>query len=526
MKSQKYILKYFLLLSVLGIISFYSCSEEFPDQPNGNSPPNTGMFLYPDSTVSQQPSRLRVNWWGDDPDGLIVGYYFKWEGIDNSWTFTTQNDSTFSLPIGTSDTTYSFMVSAVDAQGNGAYDSRVFQNGIDFGPEPFIDKNSNGIFDRGETYYDIGLIDPTPASTLFPIKNSSPVLSWNELSFLPDTSFPVVTIAWNASDLDGDESITNIQIALNDTNNFVSIPGGVRLVTLRGINLDTPNPEVEILINASTQNIHSEKLQGLVLNSDNKILIRASDLSGATSEIIQLPDTASSWYVKQLKGEVLIFDNYSSSTSNLQAAQFYDQIFSSMNGGALAGKYDVFDLENNALAFESVTILETLKLFKYIFWYSDSEPRLDLLNIVTEKYIQSGGKIAFSMSFQDSSSDFLFDLSTLQGFLPIDGVSDVIGNGFLLLGADVIPASANNFPVLETSLTISFHRSFSPNSIIAENIYNLFDRNGIELGTIGFRTTSKNLFFIGLPLHLCNGGQANVPALLTKIFFEDFGVTP
>jgi hypothetical protein len=102
----------------------------------------------------------------------------------------------------------------------------------------------------------------------------------------------------------------------------------------------------------------------------------------------------------------------------------------------------------------------------------------------------------------------------------------VIGNGFLLLGADVIPVSANNFPILETSVTISSPRSFIPNSIITENIYNLFDRNGIELGNIGFRTTSKNLFFIGLPLHLCNAGQANVPTLLTKIFFEDFGVTP
>jgi len=48
----------------------------------------------------------------------------------------------------------------------------------------------------------------------------------------------------------------------------------------------------------------------------------------------------------------------------------------------------------------------------------------------------------------------------------------------------------------------------------------------VDLGNIAFRTTAKNLFFIGLPLYLCNGGNANVPALLEKIFFEDFGVTP
>lgn len=528
MKLDNKILKYFLLMLTIGIISFYSCSEEFPDQPNGNTPPDTGMFLYPDSTVSQQPSRLTVNWWGDDPDGLIIGFYFKWEGIETKWTFTTKNDSTFSLPIGSSDTTYNFFVSAVDAQGNGKYDLNVFQNGIDFGPEPFIDNNNNGIYDNGEKYYDIGLIDPTPASTLFPIRNSAPILTWNELSFLPDSSFPVATIAWNASDLDGNESITTIQIALNDTNNFVAIPGSIRLVTLRGINLSSPNPEVEILINASPQNIHPEKLQGLALNGVNRIFIRAADLSGASSQIIQLPDTSSTWFVKKPKGEVLIFDDFKgTSTSDVQTTQFYNQVFSEMNGGVLAQKFDVFDLAKNSIAFESVTLLETLKLFKYVFWYSASNPRLDLLNIVTEKYNQAGGKIAFSMTFQDSTDQYPYDISSLQGFLPIDAISAPLGtNGTILAGAEVRPATQNDFPILKTVGSILFVRSLTENNIIAENIYDLFDRNGIGLGNIAYRTTTKNLFFIGMPLHQCNGGQANVSVLLTKIFFEDFGVTP
>ena len=416
----------------------------------------------------------------------------------------------------------------LDAQVNCKYDSQVFQNGIDFGPEPFIDNNNNGVFDEGEFYYDLGLIDPTPASTFFPIRNSAPVLSWNELSFLPDTSFPVITVAWNASDLDGDESITNIQIALNDTNNFVLLPGSVRLITLRGINFNSSNPEVEILINASPQNIHPEKLQGLLLNGDNRIFIRAADLSGASSEIIHLPDTSSTWFVKKPKGQVLIFDDFrSTSTSDLQTTQFYNQVFSTINGGVLSEKFDVFDLAKNSIAFESVTLLETIKLFKYVFWYSASNPRLDLLNIVTEKYNQAGGKIAFSMTFQDSTDQYQYDLSSLQGFLPIDAISSSLGtNGTILAGADVIPSTPNDFPVLETVGSILFVRSLTANNIIAENIYDLNDRNGIGLGNVSFRTTIKNLFFIGMPLHQCNGGPANVPALLSKIFFEDFGVIP
>ena len=76
------------------------------NNPVGNQPPETGLFLYPDSTISKQPSRLRVHWWGDDKDGTILGFYFKWEGIDSVWKFTTSNDSIFALPIGSSDTTY------------------------------------------------------------------------------------------------------------------------------------------------------------------------------------------------------------------------------------------------------------------------------------------------------------------------------------------------------------------------------------------------------------------------------------
>jgi hypothetical protein len=314
---------------------------------------------------------------------------------------------------------------------------------------------------------------------------------------------------------------------LNDTNNFVSLPGSVRLVTLRGFDLNATNPEVEILINASSQDIYSEKIQGLVLNGVNRIFIRANDFSGASSEIIQLPDTNSTWYVKKPKGEVLIFDDYSILTNNNQNTQFYNQIFSSMNGGVLSNKFDVFDLANNSLAFESVTIFETLKLFKYIFWYSAYNPRLDLLNIVTEKFNQAGGKVAFSMIFQDSSSSYPMDLSSLQGFLPIDSISGKLGiNGSVLFGADIIPSDQNKFPVLETSVTISFCRAFTPNFIVAEPIYNFYDKSGTNYGNIAFRTTSKNLFFIGLPLYSCNAGEANVSALLSKIFFEDFGVTP
>lgn len=516
---MKVLLQLFFFLFI--ILVLFSCKEEVVNNPQKNQPPDTGLFLYPDSTINQQPSRLHVHWWGDDPDGVIRGYYFKWVGIDSSYKFTASNDSIFALPIGSADTTYDFLVSSVDAEGNGVYDDDVFQNGIDYGPEPFVDLNNNGVRDSNEPFYDVGLIDPTPASLLFPIKNTPPVLEWDELSVLPDTSFPVMTFKWIANDLDGNESIQKINISLNDTSNFVSLNGSIRLITIRVNDPLAAVPEMEILINGSDQNIFSELLDGLLYNSDNKFYVQAVDLSGAVSNRLVLPDSNGVWYVKKPKGQLLIFDDYAGGSSDLEVKTFYRNVFNSIGGGSLIGKYDEYDLANQPLPFENVTLYETMRLFKYTFYYAVSNPRLDLLNIVTNKYLQDGGKIAFSMTFKDSSANFSFDLSTLQGFLPIDNVSDYIS--FLLSGADVVPVQLD-YPALKTTSTVSFVRTYMPNSIVSTKVYDISSSQ--ITGNIGFITNEKNEFFIGLPLHLCNGGDANVGSLLDKVFFDEFGLIP
>jgi hypothetical protein len=517
---MKNLLRLFSILVIFLLI--FSCSEDIVNDSAKNQAPDTGLFLYPDSTINQQPSRLHVHWWGDDPDGVIRGYYFKWVGIDTFWTFTLSNDSIFSLPIGSADTTYDFNVSAVDAEGNGIYDYNIFQNGIDYGPEPFIDLNENGIRDTDEPFYDIGLIDPTPASLLFPIKNTPPVLEWDELTVLPDTSFPVMTFKWSADDLDGVASIKEINISLNDTTNFVSLDGAIRLITIRVKDPKASVPEMEILINGSDQNIYPEILTGLLLDDDNKIYMQAVDLSGAPSNMIVLPDTNDVWYVKKPKGQMLIFDDYSGSQSD-QAKTFYRNIFNTIGGGALVGKYDEYDLVEQTLPFENVTLYETMKLFKYTYYYAISNPRLDLLNLVTNKYLQQGGKIAFSMTFQNASETYNFDLSLLQGFLPIDSVSDALTT--LLFGADVLPSSQQiDYPSLLTNENVSFVRTFIPNSIVSTEIYNI---SSTQInGNIALITNDKTEFFIGLPLHRCNGGNENVDDLLEKVFFEEFGLIP
>ena len=378
-----------LYLTLITISVLLSCSENITDKPLSNKTPDTFLFLYPndENQLSQQKSRLKVHWWGDDADGLIIGYYFNWKGLDDIWTFTTKNDSLFSLPIGTADTTFIFQVVAVDNNGNGKYDNSVIWNNINLGAEPFIDANNDGVYNPGEKFYDIGMIDPTPAQLKFPIKNTPPTIQWSKTSILPSTSFPVMTVAWEFDDLDGIETIVKINLALNDTTDYVSLTRSAQLVTLRIDDVNSSNPQLQILINGSNANIASEKLKHLKLDDYNRLYVQAEDISGAKSPFIALPSTDNNWYIKKPKGKLLIIDDFAGTTGE----SFYQNTFSSLNSGALANKFDVLNLESEKIPYPNTTLLETMKLFKSVYWYSDSSPNLDYLNVTTQKYISSGG---------------------------------------------------------------------------------------------------------------------------------------
>ena len=509
-------MKKVLLISTIlfSFVFLLSCGEDFIDNPTGNNPPETSIALFPDSTIAPQPSRLKVAWWGDDSDGLIVGFYYTWDGI--TWTFTDENEILFSLQIGAGDTTYAFKVSSADNGGNGIYDNRVFQNGIDFGPEPFIDSNSDSVYNNGEKFFDIGLVDPTPATLNFPLKNTAPTIEWNSLSTLPAISFPVMSFGWNVDDLDGLSTILKINIALNDTtdpNNIVALDGSVRTITLRTKEFNSSNPQMEILIEGIETNIFSEKLPGLKFDDYNKFYVQAVDISGATSQFISLPDTGKTWFVKKPKGEILIMDDYSTSDG---AAAFYDAMMDSLG---LTGKYDVYDYLNQKPPYTNVTFLQTLKLFKYVLWYSDNNPSLDLAASSVQTFIDAGGKIAFSMQFPQTVDPVL-----LQGFLPIN--TDTIYTRTSLLPNTIISADTTDpaYPQLTTITSLFRIKSFYLNPNGAIPIY-YFPNNEMR-GFIGFFNNTKSLFFYGLPLSKSNGGSANVKSLLSKVFFEDFGVTP
>lgn len=499
MKSVKYI-----LLAVLGVF-LTMCSEGISDNPIENQPPETSLSIFADGEISQQQSRLNISWWGDDPDGLVVGYYFSWDGIN--WSFTTKNDSTFALQIGASDTTYTFSVVAVDNGGNKVYDSNITQNGINFGPEPFIDANNDGVYNAGETFYDIGLIDPEPAQQVFPIKNTAPVIEWNEFTVLPEESFPVMTLRWETDDVDGAESIARINIALNDTNNYVSLNGEVRIVTIRTDDFESDSPMMDIYINGQASQVLDEQLGGLVYDQPNIIYVWSEDISGARSEIISLPDSNSTWTVNRPSGKILLIDDYQETLTD-NPNDFYIQHFSSF----AEGSYDFLDLRNANLPYENITFLETIKLFDAIFWYSNS-PTLDLASTSIQEYEEQGGKAAFSVILPD-----VVDVEVLSNFLPIDSVK-YIGSS----GRDVDLSANSGYPELRISRGMSNVRTFNLTSG-SPVIYSLPESLAGDMRTIGFKSQNNLIFYFGLALHRCDGIEGSVDSFLRKLFIDDFGL--
>jgi hypothetical protein len=148
--------------------------------------PDTSVqwIAVPSAITTVTTSRQEIHWWGEDRDGYVIGYKYRWN-IDTSWTFTSLESGLFYVPITTDSAVFSFEVVAVDN-------------------------------DSAE--------DLTPARLVLPIKNSAPTIEFRYRSNplvtdLPsDTSFtfPTRTFVWDVQDQDGIETVIDVFYALDD----------------------------------------------------------------------------------------------------------------------------------------------------------------------------------------------------------------------------------------------------------------------------------------------------------------------
>ncbi|MDX9758127.1 MAG: hypothetical protein RBU27_03110 [Bacteroidota bacterium] len=485
------------VLTLLTLTFLAACSEP-PNTPRTNLPPETYLALTPDGDLRTSTSRQHVHWWGDDPDGFVIGYLISFDQV--AWRFTTRNDSVFALSLAGSDTTYAFAVRAVDDQGNGVWDA----DGP-YGSEPYTDENDNSQYDAGEPFIDFGLADPTPAELRYPIENSPPVVRFTQGSDVPERTFPVATFSWIGSDLDGDETIREYQYALNDTLDdaaWKSLPRTTTFLTLRA----------------------EDGLRA----GENAFYLRAVDIAGATSRIIRMPDTSRTWTVRFPTTELLIVDDYGPADAS---ADFYQAIVDTLFGGRFAGA-DVFDIKTGASSttrgtylppYTNPTFIETLKLFKYVLWYTDNDPTIDVAQVALPEYQRSGGMILYTAAFPESAVD---PRGGITDYAPVDSLSPEPIR-FVPAGTQVEADSESpGYPTLvrdSQGVPVAFIRNLF-RRINARNLYRFEESTRWEgQPVVAVRSGDRRFVLFGIPLHRFNAA-GNVGALIHLVFRHEFGV--
>lgn len=536
-----------LLILILILVLFPSCMRKKTFEPLPNFRPETYISLFPDSTLNQSTSNLHLHWWGIDPDGWITGYIFSFDRKNWFWTF--KNDSVFKLQIFGADTSYDFWVFAVDNTLK-----LKFQEGEKIN---FVDANGNGFWDKGEKFELLpdDCYDETPAKLNFPIKNTPPYVEFamtGEFAGtrldVPDTTFPIVSFQWIAGDIDGDNTISEFWVALNDTSNWVIVPGQFRFLTLLADNFSQTDTIADaFVIPSSTQTLGRVPVQGTLkmkLNANNVFYLKARDIAGAFSNTIRMPSEGKTWFVRRPKGNLLIVADYGVADNSIG---FYKSIFDTLYGGI---KYDVWDLRVGARyprrgilvpPFPRVDFAEVVsRFYKYVFWISSDETNFDIAAISLPKFRAQGGKVLFSFILpQSTTPDFDVGkaLSDLSGV--VDSVSSAPLTGFVPSGTRILNYNPNGsetseYPILvrdspgdnpvDGGKILAFLRALYP-SAIARPIYWLEPKsawNNLSF-TIGVEAIDKSFVLVGFPIYRFNGGTKNAGEFITKVF-KNFGI--
>jgi hypothetical protein len=439
-----------------------SCKEKIADNPHANQRPKSFVWLYPDTTVGVGVSRQHLHWWGEDPDGVIRGYLFGFVKMRLSafpspdtvrYTWTAKNDTVIQFPHDTLFRYYTVFVRAVDNTFPGLPEKSI----VRLTPNPFADKNDNGVFDGDDTLLPglLQAMDPAGAQLVLPVRNTPPSIAFaanpNDPSSglrLPDYTYTCVSIGFKGTDPDGDNTLASYRIALNDTSN----PNNWLTLRLRDtmITLVVPRTRSDAAPNIRgtpvTADVYSGPFLGrqfvgqipnLRLDTTNVIFVQAKDVAGEYSPAIRLPSaTQQPWMVKRPRGKLLLIGDYTRndapaavSTYLTALHQIPDPQFAVIDTLNLALGVTIVDKQAGRLSrmvppFIDPTLIYTFLLYDFVFLYTDESPSLAVLQSVPFLYLQNGGKILLSVVF---SADFsIFNATAvLREFAPIDSISSV-----------------------------------------------------------------------------------------------------
>lgn len=569
------------ILIIAGLV-IGSCQKDLPNQPKPNQSPSTRLWLSSSVTLNETSSRQHAYWYGEDPDGYVKGFLIATpESVATStvafpdtftYAWTTKNDSIISLPLIKARSIFTILARAVD---NTFKENTLLPEGaiIRLIPQPYWDKNLNKIYDGGDVLLSSlnSAIDTKSATQLLPIKNTPPKVfySVNPIDSAtiqqPDTTFTVATVSWYGTDVDGDNTISNYRIALNDTGSskrWFSISGAVKLVTLIAPRSVTNGATGEVDADVYTGTFPSMqlrgKISGLKLDANNILYLQARDVAGDSSTTITMPSspTIKKWYVKKPKSKMLVVTDYNQSDRTV-AINTYSAAIESALPGKDYSKFDVFDVgygltsldKQNQLINQKYgslvpnnmnpAFIQTLKLYDVVLWMSDLYPSYLPAQIGLFNYSMTGGKVIFTTLF--AANVVFAEIRALNDFAPIDSVStDVNSSTSLHTNADGRMSPNTKLIPLDTMYK---ELTFEPAIVFfnwrkiykradAKYLYKIKDSLNADGTPFRFAGSpeiavidgTRKFVLVALPLHRFNFGNKNLPSFFKQVMVNEFGL--
>lgn len=348
-------------------------------------------------------SSQTMRWWGEDPDGDVIGYYYKWDH-ESDWTFTTSEFETFVIPIRTATDIFGFKVKAMDSDS---------------------------------------LVDPSPATLILPVKNTPPKIEFRYQSNpivtgstadITERTFPTRTFLWTTSDDDGLETIDSIFYSVDDTSNWTALGSAEKGITLT--ELDPGN---------------------------HVFFLKVRDIAGAESEIIHYPDTTdestpNTWEVMEPIGDVLLVDDFFFDKQNAAMA-WYKGLLDEMDGIGVNG-YSVWEI-GASLPFSEKDVSATLNYFKHIVWYSATtgpEQYDDAANAINA-FLQGGGNMLINVTELSNTAKTWFPFDSTAAINPngrlFSGtiLESSVHDSLDLKLSRLIPFRVESFAVTDESVT-------------------------------------------------------------------------
>ncbi|MDP2362041.1 MAG: hypothetical protein Q8O14_15035 [bacterium] len=456
-----------------------------------NRPPQTHLsvgFFRADSaqvdTLGLSTSRVGLAWWGEDADGWIDHYLYRWSSdVDSAgnpvWHRTEAESDTFVVLLTQDVELVRFEIRAVDNEG---------------------------------------AVDPSPAVTVFPAYNQKPRVDWvaqsQELlsNTTADTSwtFGFNTFHFNAWDLDGNATITRVVWALDDTSSWQDLPPGLGSISLTPAQL-TPGP--------------------------HRVFVKAQDIAQAWSETLGYPrpgDTladgrAQVWAVRPLEGHLLVvFDDPAEVTEGVPYVR----------AGLDAMGYQehedfTFWVATNWLPYDDQDFQAIMDDFAMVFWFSWKRTQNELACDNLDLFMARGGRLLMTTTDigrrRSTGGTYIFDGICV----PVDSLTDqrdrILPSHPLLPGAGFA-----HYPSLAMREAISFvspgseypRHGFLPDSSATElyfvpEVQGNPDRPRVTVAARveadGRPGKAKQLYF-ALPLHKAT----NLDSLFMTVIHDDF----